>query len=287
VSTSRYSLELRAAIDAARKAGETVRDLYERSAATTYTKSDGSPVTDADLAADRIIREMISGRFPTDAFLTEEGADDASRLSEHRIWIVDPIDGTQQFVDRTGEFDVLIALVAGGYPVVSVMLQPTTGHYLAAEAGAGAWIGRSDDLVRLRFDPVEPNRAPRLQTSNWLNMPAAAPGLERAADRLGSAAPEVSPYGIVARHFSPPDHRFDALIGLPTRAGQTMAWEWDFAAADLIVHEAGGAFTDVWGRRFRYNKPVPRNEGGVLMSVDPETHARILAALKPELPGED
>lgn len=284
MSTGRYASELAVAVAAARMAGETIRDLYERSAAATYTKSDGSPVTDADLAADRIIRETVSTTFPGDAFLTEEGADDASRLSEQRIWIVDPIDGTQQFVDRTGEFDVLIALVVDGVPAVAVMLQPTTGRFLAAEAGAGAWAGRGDHQERFRFAPVGQEQTPRLLTSIWLNMPAAALGLERTASRLGSVVPETSPYGMVARHYLPPDNRFDALVGLPTRIDQTMAWEWDFAAADLVVHEAGGAFTDVWGRRFRYNKPVPRNEGGVLMSVDPETHARILAALAPELP---
>ena len=117
-------------------------------------------------------------------------------------------------------------------------------------------------------------------------MPQALPGLHAAAWRLGADEPEISPFGIIARHFAMPDRRHDALIGLPTSANQTMAWEWDFAAADAVVHAAGGAFTDAWGRRFRYNKPLPRNEGGVVLSVDPDTHARVLAAIRPELPEE-
>lgn len=282
--TGRYSEELEVAIDAATQAGDAVRDLYERAAAATYVKTDGSPVTDADLASDTIVRTVISAAYPDDAFLTEEVADDAARLAKSRVWIVDPIDGTQQFVDRTGEFDVLVTLVDDGAPVVAVMLQPTTGLCLAAEVGGGALIGDRGHLAPARFAPVAHGAAPRLQTSTWFGMPAAEAALDRAAASLGSTKPEVSPLGMVVRRFFPPDNAFDVMIGMPTRVGQTMAWEWDFAAADLIVHEAGGAFTDARGRRFRYNKPSVRNEGGVVLSVDPATHERVLAALRPELP---
>jgi 3'(2'), 5'-bisphosphate nucleotidase len=179
---------------------------------------------------------------------------------------------------------VLVALVVNGSPVVGVMLQPTTGWYLAGAEGAGAWTGRDASRAPFAFVPAAKAVPPRLSTSIWLNMPQALPGLQAAARRLGAADPEISPLGIIARHFAMPDRRHDALIGLPTSADQTMAWEWDFAAADAVVHEAGGAFTDAWGRRFRYNKPLPRNEGGVVLSVDPDTHARVLSAIRPELP---
>jgi 3'-phosphoadenosine 5'-phosphosulfate (PAPS) 3'-phosphatase len=86
-----------------------------------------------------------------------------------------------------------------------------------------------------------------------------------------------------AIHHLAPGGPFDAFLGLPTPEKRTMAWEWDFAAADVITHEAGGRYTDVWGNRFRYNKPLPRNHGGLLASVDPATHERVLAALSPEL----
>jgi 3'-phosphoadenosine 5'-phosphosulfate (PAPS) 3'-phosphatase len=280
--TEAYEREMAVAVAAAQVAGEAIRDLYDRSAAAAYEKNDGSPVTDADLAADRIIRDALTTAFPADAILTEEGTDDATRLGSSRVWIVDPIDGTQQFIDRTGEFDVLIALCVDGSAVVGVMLQPTTGQYLAASSGSGAWIGTGDARKQFRFssweDPI------RLSTSIWLNMPAAQEGLSRVAKRLETAEPEVSPLGIIARHFASAERPHDVLIGLPTKPEQTMAWEWDFAAADVVVHEAGGAFTDAWGRRFRYNKPIPRNEAGVVLSVDPEIQERVLAAIRPELP---
>ena len=100
-----FAAELEFAIRTAAAAGQEVRRFYEANSAQTYVKADSSPVTDADLAADRIIRECIQATYPNDAVLTEESPDDGSRLRSERVWIVDPIDGTQQFMDRTGQFD--------------------------------------------------------------------------------------------------------------------------------------------------------------------------------------
>lgn len=275
--------ELAVATAAVKVAGATVRDLYERAAAASYTKGDGSPVTDADLAADRIIRGALRSAFPTDAILTEEGADDQSRLAAARCWVVDPIDGTQQFVDRTGEFDVLIALVEDGRPTLGVLYQPTTDTLLAAATGLGAWIERAGERQPLHFAPVQPDEAPRLMTSFWFGAPDNLPLLQRAADRLGTGAPSTSPLGVTVRHFVPPIHRADALVGFYVNGRPSMAWEWDFAAPEVVVREAGGLVTDVWGRPHRYNKPDPRNVGGIVLSVDPLTHQRVLDALRPEV----
>jgi 3'-phosphoadenosine 5'-phosphosulfate (PAPS) 3'-phosphatase len=282
-SAADFERELAVAAAAATAAGAVVRDLYERAAATTYTKGDGSLVTDADLAADRAIRDALTAAFPADAILTEEGVDDDSRLGAVRCWLVDPIDGTNQFVDRTGEFDVLIALAVDGRPVVGVLYQPTTDTLLTAAIGRGAWIERGGERRPLRFAPVPTDAPPRLMTSIWLGAPANLPLLERTAARLGGGTPIVSPLGVTVRRFVPPGNSADALIGLNAAADLTMAWEWDFAAAEVVVHEAGGRVSDVRGNPHRYNKPVPRNVGGILLSVDPTTHARILAALRPEL----
>src|SRR6476469_3740971 len=145
-----YTSELEFAIATAIQAGEEIRRLYDANSARTYMKPDESPVTDADLAADRIIRSRIGETYPNDAVLTEEGVDDEGRLSAERVWIVDPIDGTIQFVERTGQFDVLVALVVEGRPVVSVMLQPPTGAWVAAVAGQGALFGFADSSERTR-----------------------------------------------------------------------------------------------------------------------------------------
>lgn len=284
VGTTVYTRELDIAVATALEAGAVVREFYNNASAATYTKGDGSPVTDADLASDNIIRQRIGAAFPEDAILTEEGADEQSRLSNPRCWIVDPIDGTQQFIDRTGEFDVLIALVVDHRPVVGVLYQPTEDRALCAIAGAGAWVIQNGEKRSVRFKPVSIDDEPRLFTSGYFGAPESLPMLERICARAHATVPVVSNRGVTTRDLLPDTGAFDALIGVNPDFAPTMAWEWDFAASDLFVHEAGGRYTDLWGRTFKYNKARPRNVGGILMTVDPSTHQRLLDGIGPELP---
>jgi 3'(2'),5'-bisphosphate nucleotidase len=269
-----YQEELTTAVAAAREAGAVVRDLYERAAITTHLKGDGSPVTDADLASDRIIRDALVRAFPNDGILTEESGDDSARLRAKRCWLVDPLDGTKQFIARTGEFDILIALVVDGRPVLGVAYQPTTDLLLSAIAGQGTWIEQDGRRRRLQFRPA--STPPRLATSIWFGAPATLPLLTRVAAHLDAAPPDVLPIGIYARNFAPPDNAYDAMIGMTSLLGA----EWDFAASDLIIHEAGGRMTDIAGRLHRYNKPDVHNHNGVVVSVDPATHDQIIKALQ-------
>lgn len=280
----RYQVEASVAKQAARDAGSAIRDLYDRHKAATYTKNDGSAVTDADLAADQIIRDALREAFPDDPILTEEGADDQTRIASDRCWIVDPIDGTNQFIARTGEFDVLIALVVDGRPVVGVTYQPTADLLLWAAEGAGAWREHGSDQEPLRFNPVPDGRPPRLMTSVWMGAPDNLPALERVASRLGSGPVIVSQYGVNVRRLLPGGDHADALIGFRASTEHVIAWEWDFAGPEIIVREAGGQVSDLWGNPHRYNKPVPRNEGGIVVAIDPDSHERIVEALHPELP---
>lgn len=261
-------------------------EFYVQQSAEQYIKKDGSVVTDADLAADRIIRAAILDAFPNDALLTEEGADDEARLSNSRVWIVDPIDGTNQFVGQTGEFDMLIALIVDGRPVVSVTYQPTEDMLLSAVVGQGATIEQHGASAPLRLTPLPQELPPRLMTSVWLGYPENFPFFERMAIRLGAPAPQVSNVGISLRRIMPEGQQADAVVGYKlgqTIDEQTFAWEWDFAAPDLIIHEAGGMMTDLQGQLHRYNKRVPRNERGVIFSVDPITNARVVDAIALEM----
>ena len=281
-----YARELEVAKLAARAAGAAVMEFYTAQSAQTYVKKDGSAVTDADLAADRIIRSTILEAFPHDALLTEEGADEATRLESPRVWIVDPIDGTNQFVERTGEFDMLIALIVDGRPVVSVSYQPTEDMLLSAMAGHGATIERHGTSGPFELDALSQDDPPRLMTSIWLGYPENFAFFERMAVRLAAPAPKVSQSGISLRRIMPGSQEADAVIGYKlgeTLDEQTFAWEWDFAAPDLIIHEAGGSMTDLEGHTHRYNKPVPRNERGVIFSVDPTTNRRVVDAIALEM----
>ena len=285
-SRTPWSHELEVARTAARAAGAAVMEFYVKQSAGKYVKIDGSVVTDADLAADRIIRAAILDAFPNDALLTEEGVDDEARLGNSRVWIVDPIDGTNQFVDQTGEFDMLIALVVDGRPVVAVTYQPTDDMLLSAVVGQGATIERHGISEPLRLSPLPQEQPPRLMTSVWLGYPENFPFFERMAIRLGAPAPQVSKVGISLRRIMPEGQVADAVVGYKigeTIDEQTFAWEWDFAAPDLIIHEAGGAMTDLPGNLHLYNKRVPRNERGVIFSVDPITNARVVDALALEM----
>ena len=273
--------DLDAAVAAALTAGAIVRDFYDRASAATYEKGDGSPVTDADLAADRAIREVLTSRFPEDGILSEEGQDDERRLSVSRCWIVDPIDGTEQFIQRTGEFDILVALVENGRPVAVAGYQPTSGLMVTATNGGGAWIRHGDgEPERVRFEPA--GERVRLATSKWFGAPGNAAIVQSVAGRLAVTPTRPAVTGFSPRLFLAP-RASDVMIGVRAGDDQTMASEWDFAVADLVFHEAGGVVTDLTGRSFLYNKPVPQNLGGLLAAVDPVAHSRVLAAIQDEL----
>jgi 3'-phosphoadenosine 5'-phosphosulfate (PAPS) 3'-phosphatase len=273
-----FPAELAAAIAAATAAGAVVHEFYEAANAKTYGKVDGSPVTDADLAADKIIREVLAQHFPDDPILTEEGQDDERRLTSSRCWIADPVDGTEQFIQRTGEFDVLVAFVLDGRPVAVAGYQPATGVLVTATASGGAWVRQNcGEPRRIAFDPVG-NRL-RLATSKWFGAPENAAIIQAVADALGTGPEPPAVTGFSPRMFLSP-RALDVMIGVRPGEEQDMASEWDFAVADLVFHEAGGMVTDLTGQRFRYNKPAPRNIGGLIAAVDQATHARVADALR-------
>ena len=278
-----FSDDLNAAITAAVAAGAVVREFYDGETAATYAKGDGSPVTDADLAADRAIRDVLRDRFPNDAILSEEGQDDEGRLSVSRCWIVDPIDGTEQFIQRTGEFDVLVALVENGRPVTVAGYQPSTRLLITALNNGGAWMRSGESAwERVSLQPADARL--RIGTSKWFSSPGNAAIIDSVANQLGVAQERPAVTGFSPRIFLAP-RAVDVMIGVRPVADQTMASEWDFAVADLVIQEAGGMVTDLTGQQFRYNKPVPSNVGGLVAAADPASHARVLAALQRELDG--
>jgi myo-inositol-1(or 4)-monophosphatase len=255
-----------------------VADFYQRAAAATYEKRDGSPVTDADLAADRAIRDMLEKSFPDDPILSEEEVDDDRRIAESRCWIVDPLDGTEQFINRTAEFDVLIALVVDGRPVVGVGYQPTTQVLVSAVLGGGTWVQQRENApYRAALEPTQGRL--RLATSKWFGAPENEALIAAVAAQLDITPGPPSVTGFSPRMFLPP-RAIDAMVGIRPGVEQTMASEWDFAATDLVIHEAGGRVTDLAGNLFRYKKPVPCNVGGLVAAIDPATHEGVLRAVQ-------
>ncbi len=274
-----FAAELDVAIATARAAAEVIAEYYDAHTAATYEKGDGTPVTDADLAADRVIRDRLAAAFPKDALLTEEGSDDLARMAEERCWIVDPLDGTAQFVAGTGNFDVMIALVIDRRPVVAVTCHPPTGDCLAAVRGQGAFRLVGTDRSPVRITPLPPDAPPRIRVSRWYGAQQFTGQIAAIGRQLGGLVPPVADVGFAPRDFFAAPTPFDIFLGLTPVDAKKVAQEWDIAAPDLIVHEAGGVFTDLWGRLPRYNKRDTSISGGLLVACDPATHVRALAAV--------
>jgi myo-inositol-1(or 4)-monophosphatase len=130
--------ELSVAIEAAQKASTAILAVYnQEDFEVRFKAGDKGPLTEADLAADRVIAEVIRGAFPDDGYLSEEVEDDGSRLNKARVWIVDPLDGTREFTLKIPEFVVSIGLVIDGVATLGVLLNPATGELFAGAIGEG------------------------------------------------------------------------------------------------------------------------------------------------------
>src|SRR4029453_5998456 len=129
--------ELNTAERAAREAGRIIKTLF-KGKFDVHEKSKNNPVTTADLEANRKIREILQGRFPEDGWLSEEDSDDSRRLTSSRVWIIDPIDGTKEFIEGVPQFAVSIGFVVRGRPKVAVIYNPVEDRLYRAAAGQGA-----------------------------------------------------------------------------------------------------------------------------------------------------
>ncbi len=275
--------EMDAAVALVRDVAAAVNSIYEKRSASDWSKTDGSPITDADLLADGMIREGLAATFPSDARLTEESEDTPSRLANRRCWIADPIDGTAQFVARTGNFDVMLALVIDERPHLAVCGHPPTGTLVVAIRGHGTWLVAADGSAE-RIVLAPPADPPLVSTSIYYAPDEHEAELATVATALGAERPEVRTCGYGPRSLMPGWRDYDAFVGFWKKSGSSPVREWDLAPCDLITTEAGGAFTDLYGNAYRYNQPSPRPRTGLLVSASPQVHQRLVDALAPLLP---
>jgi len=191
--------ELDVAVRLAQRAGDRIMGYYQTGLAVDH-KARREPVTAADRVADEIIAAGLRDAFPADGLLTEESDDDLARLKKERVWIVDPLDGTVEFIAGTGEFAVQIALAVGGYPVLGVVYQPARGQLFYAVQGQGAWQVCQGRTTPLRVSTVaEPARMclviSRSHDSDLIEAARQALGIG-SVKRVGSVGLKV---GLVAR----------------------------------------------------------------------------------------
>jgi 3'(2'), 5'-bisphosphate nucleotidase len=235
---------LRLAEAAALEAGAAIMVIHDRGGAGAETKADGSPVTEADLAASRIILARLAKGAPSIPALSEELDPLAAVLPEDgRFWLVDPLDGTREFLARNGEFTVNIALVEQGVAVAGVVLVPAQGVMWSGALGLGA------ERVEVPGGTRRPIRA-RSAPAEGVVALASRSHLDAATEAYLAALPvtEVLRAGSALKFGLLAEGRADVY----PRFGTTM--EWDTAAGQAVLEAAGGSVATMDGKPFRYGR---------------------------------
>lgn len=252
---------------AARTAGSRIMDDYQPgealpSHATLQEKSRDNPLTKADLEADRLLHRMLSTDRPAYGWLSEETADNEARLRCERVWIVDPIDGTKEFIVGLPQFAVSIGLVERGTPIAGCVFNPARGELFSAALGHGAYLNQE-----------------RLNTSQRRRLHGASCLASRSETRRGEWKPfqdtlAITVMGSIAYKLAlVASGRFDLMFTLTPKS------EWDFCAGALLVQEAGGTVSHKTGQPYRFNQQNPTVRS-VLASNGP-LHAALLTLLAP------
>ena len=267
--------ELDVAVDLARAAGAAILEQYKGplDIETKNFDDDAEPVTQADRIANELIVTRLQREFPHDGILAEESVDTSRRLGKSRVWMIDPLDGTNGFIAGNGDFAVQIGLAEEGEPIVAVVYQPSTGVLYRAVRGEGTWIERpqlepEQARVSNKKDVTEMRlAASRSHRSSRMNKVVQRFGFREEVQR-GSVGIKI---GLLI------EQQCDVYIHLSPRTKQ-----WDTCAPQLILTEAGGRMTDLFGKPLNYNVPDVQNRNG-LVSTNGASHDQIIDTLAPLL----
>lgn len=211
-----------------------------------WSKGAAGPVTEVDIAVDRMLKEFLTAARPDYGWLSEEIADNPDRLSKRCIFVVDPIDGTRAFIKRKPEFCTALAVVRDGEAVAGVVYNPILEELFEASQGGGARLNgertRVSDTAAIEgCNMIGPEDL--FSHKSW---PTPWPAMQRTQKNA-----------IAYRVALVSSGEFDATVSLGYKS------EWDMAAATVIVREAGGRITDPWNGDYVFNKPDPRVDGVV------------------------
>jgi len=228
----------------AKKVTAAVLSIYNAQASASHDlKADGSPLTEADMRAHQLIHDCLRTLTPDVPILSEESCDVpfSIRKDWQRYWLVDPIDGTKEFLAKNGEFTINIALVDGHHPVLAIIAVPTTHTIYYATQGQGAWKLTGEICTALSVQPYDARQALRVVASRSHGAHAIERLNGHYADielmRCGSSLK----FCLLA----------EGLADFYPRLGPTS--EWDTAAAQCILEQAGGVVIDLQGKRLGYN----------------------------------
>lgn len=233
--------------------------------ARVWSKSGGSPVTEADVAVDTFLKVRLSALLPRAAWLSEETSDDAVRLGAGLVWIVDPIDGTRAFMSGHPDWSIAVALLSAGQPVLGFVHAPVTDTFYEATAGAGAT--RNGETIAV---------SPQAGIAG-----ARVTGPKPMMDRLARGAAEdgVMPDFVAVERVPSLALRVVRVAEGSIDVGLVSpnARDWDLAGADLILREAGGSVCDLQGRATTYNRPDPVH--GELVAVSRGLRGAVVTAM--------
>ncbi len=251
---------------AAKVAGERAQAVRHAGLSTTI-KPDGTPVTNADLEVDALLKALLTSARPDYGWLSEETADDPARLGRRRLFVVDPIDGTSAYLKNRPWWSVSIAVVEAGRPTAGVVHAPDMAETYQALAGAGATRNGA---------PIAPSDATAIEGCAMLGD---KPMFAHPAWPEPWPAMRIETRNSIAyRLCLVASGAFDAALALSSKS------EWDLAAADLIATEAGCLVTTHKGAPMAYNRLVP--SAASLVCAGPALHRLILRRLEPiDLPG--
>jgi myo-inositol-1(or 4)-monophosphatase len=242
-------------VDAVREAGALALKAF-RGTIKQWAKGKSSVVCEVDLAVDKLLRDRLTGSGSGYAWLSEETEDNPVRLNAKTVWIVDPIDGTRSYLAGRVDWSVSAALAIDGRPVLAALFAPATEEFFLGTAGGGATLNGAPIAVNSTTGPMGPKVAGPKQflkrlaetNANMVQMP-----------RIGSLALRLARV---------------AHGELDIAFAGTNSHDWDLAAADLLVHEAGGALTTLAGQELTYNCPEPVHDA--LIAAGRNCHATLI-----------
>jgi myo-inositol-1(or 4)-monophosphatase len=242
---------------AVREAGELALKTF-RGTVRSWTKEKDSPVCEADIAANDLLHERLAGDGV--GWLSEESADDPARLAARQVWVIDPIDGTRGYLAGFPDWAVAAALVEEGRPVVAAIFAPVADEMFTAVVGQGA---RCNGVAMAASATPAPEGARFAGPRSYV-------------ERLQKAGQAIAPLPRVHSLALRLTRVAQGVIDLAVAGGNSH--DWDLAAADLLVHEAGGALTTFSGRVLTYNRATPVHEP--LVAAGRELHGHLMGLVR-------
>jgi len=268
---SDLSRELEAAARIAREASVLVRG-YHGKVLQVDTKAGDEPVSEADHAANALIVARLRETFPDDVVLSEELPDTGERLGKRRVWMVDPIDGTRDFVAGDSGFVVMIGLAIDGRPAVGAVGHPLTGHVYAGAPHTGAWREDTTGGARMALHTSTLSQPPDIRlVASKSHRTSRIDAVKRALQITDEI--NVGSIGLKIGLVSEAQRDLYVYTGGRTKI-------WDTCGPEAILTAAGGRMTDVDGQPLIYDKPDLYNRRGIVASNGP-LHDFVIATLAP------